>query len=76
MDETNNNTAKVRLLSIKDVTDLLRISERSVNRLVDRGELPQPARIGRSVRWRNDQIIDFLMSLTGSSESKDQPKAG
>jgi excisionase family DNA binding protein len=50
-----------RLLTIKDVAELLQVSTRTVQRLIDRGELAA-VRIGRSVRIRPEAV----QSLTES----------
>jgi len=45
-----------QLLSIREVAAMLAIDERSVRRRVADGTLPEPVRIGRSVRWRKLDI--------------------
>ncbi|SLN19833.1 Helix-turn-helix domain protein [Falsiruegeria litorea R37] len=38
-------------LSAADVADHLNVSRRTVWRVVERGDLPEPIRLGRIVRW-------------------------
>jgi excisionase family DNA binding protein len=40
------------MIDVREVAEILSISTRSVWRLVASGELPQPIRFGRNVRWR------------------------
>ncbi len=54
---------KALLLSVKQVADLLAMSSRTVWRLVSAGELPQPVRIGRAARWRQEDIEEFVVEL-------------
>jgi len=61
--EASENT-NLRLLMLREVADLLRVSTTTVLRLVKAGKLPPPARMGRSTRWREDQIIEHVRRLT------------
>ena len=47
-------------LSAADAAKLLNISERHLWSLKSRGRLPQPVRLGRSVRWRLDELRAWL----------------
>lgn len=48
------------LLTVSQVADHLRVSERTIHRLYRIGMLPQPRRIGRSLRWPVEQIADWI----------------
>lgn len=50
------------LLKLAEVANLLRISTKTVRRMVQAGSLPA-LRIGRALRFENDQISLFLNSL-------------
>ena len=50
------------LLSVKDVANSLRVSQRQVWSLNSSGRLPAPLRISRSVRWRTDDL-DLWIAL-------------
>jgi len=39
-------------IDIKQVASMLGVSPRTIRRLWSRGELPEPVKFGRSVRWR------------------------
>jgi excisionase family DNA binding protein len=49
-----------RLLSIKDLCDLVGISRRTVHRMRRAGELPEPVPMLRRVRWRAEDIDDWI----------------
>lgn len=44
----------------KELAAYLRVSIRTLNRLVQRGEVPRPARIGTQLRWRVADIDRWL----------------
>ena len=46
--------------TVKDVAELLKVSQRHVWRLRSAGKLPQPIRIGRAVRWPRQSIAAFI----------------
>ncbi len=48
------------LLNVDDLTQLLGISRRHVYRLSDTGLMPAPVRLGTSVRWRREDIDQWL----------------
>ena len=54
----------VKLLSRRQVAELLSVSERTVRRLVENGDLPVPVRIGRAARWHEAGVINFIRSLS------------
>jgi len=47
-----------KLLTIKEVAQILQVSERTIWNLTDSGELPR-VRIGRSVRFRMEDVRQF-----------------
>lgn len=49
-----------RLMRIEEVAKFLSINPRTVRRLWQRGEFPQPIRLGASVRWREQTLVDFV----------------
>lgn len=56
------------LLDIHSVAQLLSLSSRTVRRLERRGQFPEPMRIGRSVRWRSQDVLTWLAE--GSAEDR------
>ena len=51
------------LLSLEQVANILGVCVRSVRRLVDRGELPRPVRVGRAVRMFKSEVDAYLQGL-------------
>jgi excisionase family DNA binding protein len=58
----NDPTAReqVALLTAHEGARLLNGSERHLRRLSDRGAMPQPVRLGTLVRWRRDEIEQWI----------------
>ena len=53
---------EARLLSYAGLARLLDVSERHLRRLVESGRLPEPIRLGGSIRFR---VADVLRALDG-----------
>lgn len=53
-----------RMINVREVASILSVSTRSVWRLVAAGELPKPARFGRSARWRLADIEACIEART------------
>lgn len=50
-----------KLLTTKQVAELLSISERTLWRLVSSGRLPKPIKLSaRTVRWKHSDILAFI----------------
>lgn len=52
-----------RLLSIEQVAALLCVSVRTIRRHKDAGRMPPIVRVGRSVRWRESDIVAMMRSM-------------
>jgi excisionase family DNA binding protein len=48
-----------RLMTVNEASTLLRVSAKTIRRLIERGELP-PVRIGRSVRLRPTDVLRII----------------
>ena len=48
------------LATVADIARMTRMSTRTLWRLVSAEEMPEPLRIGRSVRWRLDEIKEWI----------------
>ena len=59
--QPNANTFD-QLLTVKQVAERAAISVASVWRLTKTGDLPQPVRIGRSVRWRESDLRKHIQT--------------
>ena len=58
------NDAPVKLRTRLQVAELLSVSERTVRRLVENGDLPAPVHIGRAVRWHECDVLDYVRRLS------------
>ena len=54
------NEQKIELLSVQDVCRMLGCSRRTVYRLKDSGQMPPSIKIGGMVRWRPDEIENWI----------------
>ena len=52
--------APAALLDVQAVAALLRCSPRTVYRLADSGKLPRPLKLGALVRWRRDEVLQWI----------------
>lgn len=48
------------LLDVREVAELLRCSPRHVYRLADAAKMPRPVRLGALIRWRRDELDEWL----------------
>jgi predicted DNA-binding transcriptional regulator AlpA len=51
---------KTNLLTARAVGEILSLSKRQVFRLNSSGKIPQPVRIGGSIRWIESQINEWI----------------
>lgn len=58
-----------QMIDVREVATILKVSTRSVWRLVARGELPAPIRVGRAARWRVAQIEAWIDARTSDTEA-------
>jgi predicted DNA-binding transcriptional regulator AlpA len=59
--ETHANDVSERLLTVAEVGRLLAVSVRTIWRMRDSGELPQPLRVSQnSLRWRLSDIVAYM----------------
>lgn len=56
------------LLSVQEVAATLGLGVRTVWRLASARRLAQPVRIGRAVRWRRQDVLDFVEALRPGDE--------
>jgi len=48
------------LLNTEDVSQLLSCSKRHIFRLADSGRMPQPIRLGTALRWRPQELSEWI----------------
>jgi predicted DNA-binding transcriptional regulator AlpA len=62
--EHANVQAGTHLLEVcwtrKDLETALKVSGRTIDRLVSLGQFPAPFHVGRSCRWRQGDILTFI----------------
>ena len=56
----NVEKAVKRLLTVPEVAQICGIAPETVRRLTDRGAMPRPCRLGRAVRYRLDEIEQWI----------------
>ena len=61
-----HQSEKGNLMDVSDVAEFLKVSERTVYRLIASGELA-PIKIGTASRFTNEQIDSYLRSQAGHS---------
>jgi len=58
------------LLTVKEVAEMLGLSERTVYRLADVGKMPRPVKIGAAVRWRKKELDTWIEEGCPASQRK------
>lgn len=58
-DDEPESTAPL-LIAADEVARLLNISKRTLWRLLSAGKLPKPVRLGNAVRWRRDELEQWI----------------
>jgi len=53
-----------QLLTVADLCILMQRSKRSVHADIAAGRIPQPIRIGKSLRWQRSEVMLALSQLT------------
>ena len=59
-DQETIGTSSTELLTVGGLARALKISVRQVWKMLSRGDLPSPIKLGRSVRWRSSEIARWL----------------
>lgn len=62
------------LLTIRELARILKVSQRSIWRLVAAGKLSKPLYVGGSARWRGDYIKHWIDQGCIASENEKSPK--
>jgi len=63
MDKTTTN----EVLDAHGLAQMLGVGVRSIPRMVDRGELPRPFKLGRLSRWRKTDVEARIAELSGDA---------
>lgn len=51
---------ELQLIDAEELARLLKVSTRTLWRLLAKGELPEPLYVGRSTRWRLDSVSRWI----------------
>ena len=57
---TRRATAPAVMLTAADVADMLACSTKTIYRLVDRGAIPHPVRLGGMLRWHRPRLEQWI----------------
>lgn len=60
------------LLTVDDLAQLLRTTDRAIYAMVERGQLPGIVRIGRRVLFRSADLLDWLNQKSAPSQRSEQ----
>lgn len=63
----------MQLLSMKMLAKYLSLSTQTVKRLRRDGKLPEPVRVGGSLRWRDEEITDWIAAGCPEVHERDLP---
>ena len=56
------------LIDVRGAAKMLAISERNVWRLLKDGQIPSPVHIGRTTRWRVEDLSAYIAGLAGEAK--------
>lgn len=56
----SSEVTEAMLLDVREVASALHCSRRHIQRLADSGRMPAPLRLGCLVRWRRDEILQWI----------------
>lgn len=56
----NTNAARPLVMTADEVSQCLGISTRTIYRLIEQKSLPKPFKVGKSTRWRREDIELFV----------------
>jgi len=59
----------MKLLKIRDVATLFAVQPTTISRWVKLGQFPRPVRVGRSIRWQEECLLDWLKAKIASGQS-------
>ncbi len=73
-DQETSGANSTELLTVNGLAKELKISARQVWKMLSRGDLPSPIKLGRSVRWRAAEIAGWLDAGAPTRELWEQLK--
>lgn len=66
---TNTVVAPLRMMTRKEVAEMLHLSLWSLDQMTKRGEGPQAYRISDSIRFIESEVVDWIRSSAITAES-------
>jgi len=69
-------THETRAITVGEVAKILSVSPRHVWSLDSSGRLPMPIRLGKSVRWRRDEIHAWIEAGAPTRDRWERMKGG
>ena len=64
------------LIHAKTFANLLSISSRTLSRLIDLKAVPQPVHLGRLIRWRLAEVLEWIEADCPAQKSWDRKSSG
>lgn len=64
----------IQMISVTEVAKILKVSTRSVWRLVSSRKIVLPVKVGGAARWRYDELRQWIDSGCPSQETVRKPK--
>ena len=58
------------MVNLTEVAEHFDVSRRTILRMIERGEIPQPCRVGRQLRWSVDAINQWVADNCPASASE------
>lgn len=58
--KANGDVSLSGLIDKDVIASLLDVSPRSVQRYIPQGKVPRPIRVGKGLRWRLNEILDWI----------------
>jgi len=65
------STTRATTLTVGDLADIFRVSQKTIRRWTEQGLLPRPFKIGHTVRWWSDAIDAHLERLAAERGQSD-----
>jgi len=74
--ESSSRMAVPQLMSVEEIAMRFNLCTRSIWRLVDAGELPQPIHVGHARRWYAVDVENYLRKLTEKRDGIQRRRRG
>jgi excisionase family DNA binding protein len=68
--QASNGNSPARLVTRDELCARLKLSKRTISRMIATRQLPAPLRLGHSVRWRESEIEEWIQRGCPAVESR------